>query len=101
MTFFVLGLAASEPSPRTAQIKDGFISLGVGAANVDGTRGVEMDFTDGCENVVGSDDIFLWVETNGFSTLCVSAPGSTANQRTENFGEIVRGLRLWSGGATP
>ena len=34
-----------------AQIKDGFyISLGVGAASVDGTRGVEMDFTaDGVE----------------------------------------------------
>jgi hypothetical protein len=74
-----------------AQIKDGFyISLGVGAATVDGTRGVEMDFTDGCENVIGGDDIFLWVETNGSFVTCVGAPGGSSNSRTENFGEIVR-----------
>lgn len=89
----LLALASTDAmaEKNRAQIKDGFyISLGVGAASVDGTRGVEMDFTDGCENALGGDDIFLWVETNGFSALCVGAPGSSANKRTENFGEIVR-----------
>ncbi len=37
-----------------AQIKDGFcVSLGVGAASGDGTRGIEMDFTaDGVETAL-------------------------------------------------
>ena len=86
-----LGSTSAMAEKNRAQIKDGFyISLGVGAASVDGTRGVEMDFTDGCENVMGGDDIFLWVETNGSFVTCVGAPGGTANSRTKNFGEIVR-----------
>lgn len=93
LALLVLAWTTSESLAKRnrAQIKDGFyISLGAGAASVDGTRGVEMDFTDGCENIIGSDDIFLWVETNGSFVTCVPAPGNSPSSKTENFGEIVR-----------
>ena len=73
-----------------AQFKDGFyISLGLGYASVDGTRGVEMILADECENNVGDQETFLWVETNGNSFGCVKAPGSPAD-KGELFGEMVR-----------
>lgn len=85
-----LALLVAPPATaekNRAQFKDGFyISLGLGYASVNGTRGVEMILADECVNHNWNEDTFLWLDKNG----CAPAPGNSPDSKTENFGEIVR-----------